>query len=142
MSLTLDQIVERLEDPEAPVVWLDPSTPDSLWNDLPDALAARGLTVWPLDGAPPITSHDSLLRRFSEVTSAPCPPLLTMTSLKDHLLTLPPQSALGWVVMFRNPEPLRQNDEAAFEDFLETLELVHESQFELHRRVFKLVVRD
>ena len=44
--------------------------------------------------------------------------------------------------MFHNPESLRQNDEATFEDFLEILELVHESQYEIHQRIFKLVVRD
>ena len=57
-------------------------------------------------------------------------------------MKLPHQTARGWVVMFHNPESLRQNDEATFEDFLEILELVHESQYEIHQRIFKLVVRD
>jgi hypothetical protein len=141
MSLTLDQIVARLEDPEVPVVWLDPITPDILWNDLPDALAKRGLAVLNLDGAQPITDHDSLLERFAQV--APSGPLFkSLTSLKDRLLDLPHEAARGWVVMFRYPELLRQNDEETFEDFLETLELVHESQYEMHNRIFKLVVRD
>ena len=44
------------------------STPEELWNDLPDALAARGLAVLNLDGGPPIIDHDSLLERFLEIT--------------------------------------------------------------------------
>ena len=142
MSLTLDQIVARLEDPEVPVVWLDPITPEELWNNLPAALIARGLAVLNLDAGPPIIDHDSLLERFSEVAPLPGSFLQSLTSLRDSLLKLPHQTPSGWVVMFRNPESLRQNDEATFEDFLEILELVHESQYEMHHRVFKLVVRD
>ena len=142
MSLTLDQIVARLEDPEVPVVWLDPITPAEFWNDLPVALAARGIVVLNLDGGQPIVDHDSLLGRFSEVVSAPAGFLHSLTSLKDCLLKLPHQTVSGWVVMFRNPEALRQNDEATFEDFLELVEMVHEAEYELHCRIFKLVVRD
>ena len=142
MSLTLDQIVARLEDPETPVVWLDPATPEEFWNNLPGALVARGLAVLNLDGGLPIVDHDSLLERFSQVAPLAVDFLQTLTSLKDCLLKLPHQTSRGWVVMFRSPEALRQNDEATFEDFLEILELVHESQYEIHHRVFKLVVRD
>lgn len=142
MSLTLDQIAARLEDPDVPVVWLDPITPEAIWNDLPDALAARGLAVLNLDGGEPIVDHDSLLRRFAEIAPLPGGFLQTLASLKDCLLQLPRLTARGWVVIFRNPESLRQNDEATFEDFLEVLELVHEAHHESHDGVFKLVVRD
>jgi hypothetical protein len=142
MSLTLEQIVARLVDPETPVVWLDPTVPEEFWENLPAALAARGLALLNLDGGQPIVDHDSLLERFSEVAPLALDSLQSLSSLKDCLLKLPHLTSRGWVVMFRRPEALRQNDEAAFEDFLEILELVHESQYEIHRRVFKLVVRD
>ena len=101
----------------------------------------RGLAVLNLDGALPIIDHDSLLERFSQMAPS-APPFLSLTSLKDQLSDLPHQTARGCVVMFRHPELLRQNDEETFEDFLEILELVHESQYEMLNRIFKLVVRD
>lgn len=142
MSLTLPQIVARLEDPEVPVVWLDPTTPEQFWNDLPEALIARGLAVLNLEGGSPISDHDSLLERFSEILDCPGDLPHSLPALRDCLLKLPHRGPRGWVVIFRRPELLRQNDEATFEDLLEALELVHESQFEIHHRVFKLVVRD
>jgi len=142
MSLTLDQIVARLEDPDVPVVWLDPIMPEELWNGLPTALAARGMAVLSLEGGQAIVDHDSLLARFSEVLPEPRVFPGTLTQLRECLLQLPHQTSRGWVVMFHKPELLRQNDEATFEDFLEVLEAVHESECASHARVFKLVVRD
>lgn len=142
MSLTLAQIVARLEDPEVPVVWLDPITPEEIWSGLPDALAARGLAVLPLDGGQPVVDHDTLLARFSELLPAPADFLGSLALLKETLLKLPHQTSRGWVVMFHNPEALRQNDEETFEDFLEVVEMVHESEHVTGHRVFKLVVRD
>ncbi|MBI5280918.1 MAG: barstar family protein [Candidatus Solibacter usitatus] len=142
MSLTLEQIVTRLEDPETPVVWLDPSAPPDIWLGLPGALRQRGYWVLDLDRDKPILDVEALLDRFAEV--APLPEYFrhNLSSLRDSLLGLPNDADKGWVVIFRHPEALRQNDEAAFEDFLEILEFIHESKYEIHRRVFKLVVRD
>ncbi|HEY3441385.1 MAG TPA: hypothetical protein VGK29_11555 [Paludibaculum sp.] len=142
MGLTLDQIVARLEDPEVPVVWLDPITPDEIWNDLPAALAERGLAVLSLDGGQAIVDHDTLLARFSEVLPELREVPANLTQLKECLLRLPHQTSRGWVVMFHKPESLRQNDEATFEDFLEVLEAVHGSECAGRARSFKLVVRD
>lgn len=141
MSLTVDQIVARLLEPETPVVWLDPSMPEELWNNLPAALSSRGLAVLNLDTGSPISDHDSLLDRFSEVAPLQNTYVRSLTSLKDCLLKLPHQTSRGWVVMFRHPEALRQNDEETFEDFLEVLEQV-DAVHKAHHRVFKLVVRD
>jgi hypothetical protein len=142
MSVTLDQIVARLLDPETPVIWLDPSTPDGLWADLARSLPSRGLAVLNLDDGRPILDHDSLLERFAEVAPVPVAALPSLPSLRECLLRLPHVTSRGWVVMFHRPESLRQFDEATFEDFLEVLAAVHESQYEIHNRVFKLVVRD
>jgi hypothetical protein len=142
MSLTLEQILARLDDPETPVLWLDPSLPESIWDGLPPALHSRGYSVLQLDQDAPITDQDSLLERFSEIAPLPVQFRHSLPSLKDCLLRLPNAPGKGWVVIFRHPEALRQNDEAAFEDFLEILELVHESKYEIYHRVFKLVVLD
>ena len=142
MSLALGQIVARLEDPEVPVIWLDPITPEDIWSDLPAALSARGLAVLDLDGGQPVFYHNSLLARFSEVLPPAAGPLTTLSQLKERLLRLPHRTSRGWVVMFHKPEALRQNDEETFEDFLEVLTSVHESQNASQHRIFKLVVRD
>lgn len=142
MSLTLEQILARLEDPETPVVWLDPSLPESIWDGLPAALEQRNYSVLQLDRDSPIVDQDSLLERFAQVAPLPVHFRHNLPALKDCLLRLPNAPGKGWVVIFRHPEALRQNDEAAFEDFLEILELVHESKYEIYHRVFKLVVLD
>lgn len=142
MSLSLGQIFLRVEDPGTPVVWLDPSVPDSLWASLPAALHRAGYSVLNLDGTTPITDLSSLLDRFS--SGAPEPAFLSadLSALRQNLLRLPNDSHKGWVVLFPGPDSLRQNDEATFEELLEILEFVHESRYEIHQRMFKLIVRD
>ncbi|MGJ5820534.1 hypothetical protein [Paludibaculum fermentans] len=142
MSLSLGQIILRVEDPGTPVVWLDPSVPEQLWAGLPAALHRAGYSVLNLDGDTPIADLASLLERFSANASAPAPVSADLSGLRQYLLRLPNDSHMGWVVLFRNPEQLRQNDEATFEELLEILEFVHESRYEIHQRLFKLIVRD
>lgn len=141
MGLSLEQIVGRLEDPETPIVWLDPSLPEDLWLGLPEAVIARGFRVLKLDEGAPISDLASLVEAVARGASVPAPPDRTQSGLRDCLLSLPIDTR-GWVIVFHCPEALRQNDEVAFEDFLEILELVHETRFENHGQVFKLVVRD
>jgi len=142
MGLTLDQIVSRLDDPGTPVIWLDPSLPEDLWERLPAAVRGRGFRVFHVDEAEPVRDLHSLLEIFSKIAPVPEYFRHDLASLKDSLLRLPSDAERGWVVIFRHPEALRQNDEVAFEDFLEILELVHESRYEIHQQVFKLIVRD
>jgi RNAse (barnase) inhibitor barstar len=140
--MTLEQIVARIEDPETPLVWLDPSTPEEYWRALPETLKQAGFRVIRLDAEGDIVDHNALLDRFAALATLPEYFRHDLNSLKDCLLGLPDDCEKGWAVLFRNPEPLRQNDEATFEDLLEILNLVHESKFELHMKVFKLVVTD
>lgn len=141
MGLSLEQIVGRLEDPETPIVWLDPSLPEDLWTGLPDAVQQRGFRVLMLDEGMPISDLASLVDAVATAAAAPLPSDKSQAGLRDCLLQLP-QHGKGWVIVFHCPEALRQNDERAFEDFLEILELVHETRYESHQQVFKLVVRD
>lgn len=141
MGLSLEQIVGRLEDPETPIVWLDPSLPEALWLGLPDAVTARGYRVLQLDEGASISDLPSLVAAVASAAGAPLPPDQGTVGLRDCLLQLP-REGKGWVIVFHCPEALRQNDEVAFEDFLEILELVHETRYESHQQVFKLVVRD
>lgn len=141
MGLSLEHIVGRLEDPETPIVWLDPSLPEEIWTGLPEAVAARGYRVLKLGEGAPISDLPSLVEAVAQAAEAPAPADKSQTGLRDCLLQLP-RTGKGWVIVFHCPEALRQNDEVAFEDFLEILELVHETRYETHQQVFKLVVRD
>jgi hypothetical protein len=141
MSLTLEQIVSRLDDPETPVVWLDPATPEEIWEGLPGGLRARGMRVIDLDLSQPVATLEELLQRFAaEGTMDPAP--ATLQELRTRLITLTASSEAGWVVIFRHPEEFRQSDESVFEDFLEVLEAVHDRLNEAHTGVLRLIVRD
>lgn len=142
MSLSLGQIVLRVGDPGTPVVWLDPIVPDSVWAGLPAALHRAGYSLLSLEGPEPVKDVASLLARF--VLAAPQIAFegTDLAGLRQSLLRLPNDSPMGWVILYRNPEALRQNDEAAFEELLEIIEFVHDTRYEIHQRLFKLIVRD
>lgn len=133
MSQRLDQIVARVEDPATPVVWLDPSTDPALWAALPAALSERGFATASLDG---IAGQESLrleLRRALHGDGSP----------RELLLSLPwAERQQGWAILFRCPEQLREADEAAFEELLETVSQVHEMHWNTSRRHLKLIVTD
>jgi hypothetical protein len=142
MSQTLEEIVARIEDPETPVVWLDPSTPEEFWQRLPEALRGRGFFVLWLDEQNGVNDQTSLMARFTATIPWPSDLRPNVHSLKEILPELPNTPQCGWAVLFRHPEPLRQEDETTFEDLLEALAVVHEATFERRGKVFKLVVQD
>ena len=142
MSLSLGQIVLRVGDPGTPVVWLDPSVPDSVWASLPPALQRAGYSILSLDGPEPVSDVESLLARFVSVIPQIAFEGTDLAGLRQSLLRLPNDSPMGWAILFRNPGALRQNDEATFEELLEILEFVHDTRYEIHQRLFKLIVRD
>ncbi len=142
MGLSLEQVISRLEDPGTPVIWLDPSLPEDLWDHLPGAVRGQGYRVLHVDESEPVRDLPTLLESFGRIATLPEHYRRDLPSLKESLLRLPDDAGKGWVVIFRHPEALRQHDEVAFEDFLEILELVHESRYEVHEQVFKLIVRD
>ena len=139
MSQTLEEIVARVEDPETPVVWLDPRTPEHFWVELPEALARKGFRVSELEG---VVDRESLMRGLAAAVSAPGIPGSDLAGMKDCLLGVTDEGAGGWALIFRNPGALRQNDESGFEDFLEVLEMVHEIRMERAGHPFKIVLQD
>ena len=139
MSQTLEEIVARVEDPDTPVVWLDPRTPERFWQELPDALAQRGFRVSALDE---VVDRESLMRGLALAVSAPAIPGGDLVGMKDCLLSVAEGGGGGWALIFRYPGALRQNDEAGFEDFLEVIEMVHEIQMEQAGNPFKIVLQD
>lgn len=134
MGQRIDQLVARVEDPANPVVWLDPSTSAELWAALPDALKQRSFAVVVLDG---VTDRASLRDELLGVLGA-------AGAIRDALAALPVNGATsqGWVILFQDPEKLRETDEAAFEDLLETAAQIHEMHWAQRRTHLKLVVKD
>jgi hypothetical protein len=142
MIPTLEQILGRVDDPETPVVWLDPAMPAEFWTALPEGLRSRGYRVFHIDQNGDIEDRQSLLARFDSLVHVQQPYTRDFESLKRCLLALAAECERGWTVLFSNPDPLRHADEEAFEELMEVLELVHESIYEIHRKSFKFVVRD
>jgi|GEM_PF-1619022 len=142
MIPTLDQILGRVDDPETPVVWIDPAMPDEFWRALPVGLRNRGYAVFHIDQHGAIEDRRALLASFGELVQTGQTPSKDFESLKKVLLSLRVDSQRGWAVLFNNPDPLRQSDEEAFEELMEVLELVHETWYETSLKSFKLVVRD
>jgi hypothetical protein len=133
MGQRMDQIVARVEDPANPVVWLDPSTSAELWAGLPSALSARAFEVVVLTGVWDRVSLREQILRLLQATGA----------LQEALSALPlRERQQGWVIVFEQPDALREYDEAAFEELLETVSQVHETHWNSRRSHLKLVVRD
>lgn len=139
MSQTLAEIVERVLEPETPVVWLDPGTREELWAALPKALEAQGFRIYVLDG---VTDHRTLMSSILTLVGAGANVRPELNALKDVLLSLEDAGPLGWALIFRQPYALRQNDEAAFEDFLEVVETAHDIRMERRGKRFKLILAD
>ncbi len=142
MIPTLEQILGRIDDPETPVVWLDPAIPDDVWRSLPAGLRSRGHEVFHIDEFGTVGDRETLLARFEAMVHVPERYMHDFDSLKNCLMGMAAEPSRGWAVLFSNPGPLRQTDEAAFEELMEVLESVHESVFEIHMKSFKFVVRD
>lgn len=139
MRQTLQQIVERVLDPAAPVIWVAPSTTEDVWSGLPQALSSSGFRVYALNDA---TGYASLMNAISAAIPIPRWTRPDFNSLKDSLLSLDDGGERGWVLVFRHPEALRSGDEEAFEDFLEVLEVVNDILIGNRQLMFKLILPD
>lgn len=142
MSLSLEQLLQRLEDPATPVVWLDPALPAQLWEELPAAAAARGFHVLNLGEAGPVFDLCSLLTAFGRLLPDSTCYDYSLPSLREALLRLQPQGKTGCLVLFPEPDSLRQQDESTFEDFIELIENVDDLRRAQGRAGLKAVVRD
>lgn len=139
MTQTLEQVIERVLDPATPVVWVAPGTTESVWTGLRPALEGNGYRVYELGSAP---DYEALMRSISVAVPMPEWARPDLNALKDSLLSLEDGGPRGWAMIFRHPGPLRQQDESAFEDLLEVLELVHDIRHERHGQMFKLILPD
>lgn len=142
MSISLDQLLDRLDDPGTPVVWLDPALPGSLWQQLPEAARARGFLVLDLGRAGPIFDLSSLLAAFGRLLPRIIAYDHSLPSLREALLGLALDSPKGCLVLFSNPDALRQNDESAFEELIEVFENVDDLRRTRGQGGLKAVVRD
>ncbi|MFZ5928978.1 MAG: hypothetical protein ACOYX1_16195 [Acidobacteriota bacterium] len=142
MSLSLEQLLHRLEDPATPVVWLDPALPAQLWAELPPAAAARGFHVLNLGDAGPVFDLSSLLAAFGRLLPGSIFYDHSLPSLRAALLNLKPQARPACLVLFPDPDALRQNDESAFEDLIELIENVDDLRRSRGWGGLKAVVRD
>lgn len=142
MSLSLEQLMLRLQEPSTPVIWLDPALPEQLWEELPAAAAARGYHVLDLGEAGPIFDLSSLLAAFGRLLPKSTCYDHSLPSLRAALLDLAPRSKAGCLVLFREPDSLRENDESVFEELIELIENVDDLRRAKGLGGLKAVVRD
>jgi hypothetical protein len=140
MRQTLESVLERLAEPDTPVVWLDPATKQEIWDNLPGLLEERGYRVIAIREDQAVSDLPSLLEALWKLTPLPehLPP--TLENLKQSMIALPHDAPAGIVVIFRSPSQLRQADEAGFEAFVDVLESIGEAHASSHQGIFKLVV--
>lgn len=111
-AITLDQVLAQLEDPETPVVWLDPALPEWLWERLP--AVARGPHVLDLGKAGPIFDLSSLLAAFGHLLPGITAYDHSFPSLREALLGPALDSPRGYLVLYRDADGRRQNEEGAY----------------------------
>jgi hypothetical protein len=140
MSQTIESVLARLEEPDTPVVWLDPSTQGEIWDRLPALLTERGYRVIRLPDDPPLRSLDALLTELWRLIPLPAEAAPSLENLALSGLALPPDACRGLLIVFRTPDTFRQQDEAGFEAFVEALESAAEGHARLRDGVLKLVL--
>lgn len=142
MSVTVAAIVERIEDPGTPVIWVDPSIPGNIWEGLPEALEGHGYRVLDLDAEESLFDRPAVMARLAMESGLTGPVSHTISTLRQHLLGIPSGEENGWVILYRDPGPLRRSDEGGFEEIIDLLQSVHERRWSQHHKAFKLIVTD
>jgi hypothetical protein len=126
MQVALAETVGRVLDPKTPVVWLDPTLPEALWEALPEALERAGFRVGVLEAAGGIGSADGFLHRLGELRGEQAEAGYSAEAVREALNGLREMGGRGWVLLWRNPEPVRQENESRFEEIVDVLESLHE----------------
>jgi hypothetical protein len=138
MSQTIESVLERLEEPDTPVVWLDPSTQAEIWDQLPALLRARGYRVICVRDDPTPKDLNGLLGELWRLLPLPGEP--SLESFRRVLLS----AEEGWgdrlLIVFRSPDAMRQEDEAGFEAFVDAVEFAAESHAKGQGLILKLVL--
>lgn len=126
MQVALAETVGRVLDPETPVVWLDPTLPEALWEALPEALQRAGFRVGALEAAGAILTADGFLHRLGKFRGEETEAVYSPEAVRAALNRLREREGRGWVLLWRNPEPVRQDNESRFEEIVDLLESLHE----------------
>ena len=126
MKVALAETVARVLDPETPVVWLDPTLPSELWDALPAALEQAGFQVAVLENGQRIGDAADLLRRLSHLRGSGETKGYSAAEARRLLAGFVAGAGRGWVLIWRYPEPVRQENESRFEEFVDLIESLHE----------------
>lgn len=138
MRFSVSSIVERVKDPSSPVVWVDPSMPESLWRQLSGALETEGYQVLVLDEEGPLANLADLSARLARAHGQ----AISLDRLRDHLSAVQASGPGDWVLVWRNPDILRRESESSFEEFVDLVELMHEEGAAPRAEAPKLIVGD
>lgn len=142
MKVALEETVARVADPETPVVWLDPTLPGELWDALPAALEQMGFRVLPMDHHSALPDLGAVLQRLAQATGVEPAAQYTTEAALQILHSLYQDGGPSWVLLWRHPEPVRQENESRFEEFIDMLEALHDEEMQAIRNAPKLVVAD
>jgi hypothetical protein len=127
MKFTVEAAVERVADPSTPIVWLDPSLPEEVWAQLPPALERRGFRVLEVDASGPIQTLPQLVHRLAQMAGLASGANPSPDLYRTLLASLGSKNPPGSVLLWRDPSFVRQQSESGFEDFIDSLELLHET---------------
>jgi len=135
---SVDKLIQELERGERATYTWAASEP-SEWTDLSAELRTRGFSMLDLDEIEPVSSEETLLNAFSASGVMPSYFSRTLTSLKECLAVLPKGSERGWVVLFRRPKKLEENEPETWKALGEIASLIHDRFREEDRGGFRLV---
>ena len=100
-----------------------------------------GFGVVDLDGDRDITSFGELLDAFREEADLPGWTGRSLNAFKDALTGLP-DNGHGWVILYRDPEPMCEEDPESFEGLLDVVESVNDIKASKGRGPLTLVTLD
>jgi hypothetical protein len=126
MQMALADTVARVLEPETPVVWLDPTLPSALWEALPAALEREGFRVAQLEDGATVAGAGELLSRLARISGEAGVEGYSAEEARRLLNWFRAAEGLGWVLVWRHPEAVRQENESRFEEFVDVLESLHE----------------
>ena len=125
MKEKVDSILEQLADPDQPWVWMPAESEPELWEEIAKAARKAGFGVVDLDGDRDISTLSELMDAFREEAELPDWTGSNLNALKDALTGLP-ENGHGWVVLYRDPEPMCDEDPESFEGLLDVVETAND----------------
>ena len=141
MNEKVESILEQLTDPDQPWVWMPADSEPELWGEIGNAARKAGFGVVDLDGDRDIASFGELLEAFREEADLPGWTGRSLNALKDALTGLP-DNGHGWVILYRDPGPLCEEDPESFEGLLDVVEAANDIKASKGRGPLTLVTLD